>query len=615
MFDLQDAPVELARRESRRWAHPRAFCPPIPDARRRRPPARPLAERAGRRDRLVASEEPGFYDVTAGADRPEAPSGPGDAPAGSAERRDCATPRSIEARKRLERAATTPGSPLGAALGQLAAAVDALAAAAADEEHVDVVGDALVAVDYLRSRMDAVLLRLLADFDRRDGHRADGAVTAGSWLRARTNSDFSSTATLAWAARRRDDLPRLAAHLDAGDITLAHFTAVTKAATPARLDSVSAAEDSLADLALANPPRDVRLTLRRLAETIDPDGSDPANHADDAGADPLRDLTLRRGYGGRGEVFGTLDPLTREALEVLLDAFDTPDGADTPPRERRTHGQRRHDAFAALLHTLLAQPQLPSVQGARPTILINVDLAAALGLPADHPVAGMTLADIAALLGIDLTDLGLADPDDAPDPAESSDNPDPADGDADNGEQVAGYADAGDPGAPADPAPPADAGDVEPPADPAPPAPAGPTGSPPARPPRFGSGVATTPATVRSLLGQATVMAVLTLGPWRVVNVGSKHRTLPGWLRCVLMSMHRHCRGPDCDRPASWTEAHHILPWIVGRTTDLNDSLPLCPAHHKLLDQGWSVDLDLATGVVTWTSPTGRVIHVPPPPP
>lgn len=585
MFGLQDAPVELARRESRRWAHPRAFGPPIPDARRRRPPARPLAERAGRRDGLVASEEPGVYDVTAGADRPEAPSGPGDAPAGSSGRQDCATPRSVEARKRLERAATTPGSPLGSALGELAAAVDALAAAAAHEEHVDVVGDALVAVDYLRSRMDAVLLRLLADFDRRDGHRADGAVTAGSWLRARTNSDFSSTATLAWAARRRDDLPRLAAHLDAGDITLAHFTAVTKAATPARLDSVSAAEDVLADLALTNPPRDVRLTLRRLAETIDPDGSDPANHADDAGADPLRDLALRRGYGGRGEVFGTLDPLTREALEVLLDAFDTPDGPDTPPRERRTHGQRRHDAFAALLHTLLAQPGLPSVQGARPTILINIDLAAALGLPADHPVAGMTLADIAALLGIDLTDLGLTDPDDAPGPAESSDHPDPA----------------GD--------------DVEPPADPAPPAPAGPTGSPPARPPRFGSGVATTAATVRSLLGQATVMAVLTLGPWRVVNVGSKHRTLPGWLRCVLMSMHRHCRGPDCDRRASWTQAHHILPWIVGRTTDLNDSLPLCPAHHKLLDQGWSVDLDLATGVVTWTSPTGRVIHVPPPPP
>ncbi len=120
--------------------------------------------------------------------------------------------------------------------------------------------------------------------------------------------------------------------------------------------------------------------------------------------------------------------------------------------------------------------------------------------------------------------------------------------------------------------------------------------------------------TARRLLTTATVMAVLTLGPWRAVNVGAKHRTLPAWLRTVLTAMHRHCRGPDCDRPAAWTQAHHITPWNAHRVTDLNDTLPLCAAHHDLITtKGWTAVLDHTTGDVTWTRPDGHTIIVPAP--
>ncbi len=109
-------------------------------------------------------------------------------------------------------------------------------------------------------------------------------------------------------------------------------------------------------------------------------------------------------------------------------------------------------------------------------------------------------------------------------------------------------------------------------------------------------------------------MAVLTLGPWRAVNVGAKHRTLPAWLRTVLAAMHRHCRGPDCDRPAAWTQAHHITPWNSHRVTDLNDTLPLCAAHHDLITtKGWSATLDHTTGDVTWTRPDGHTTSSPRP--
>jgi hypothetical protein len=90
-------------------------------------------------------------------------------------------------------------------------------------------------------------------------------------------------------------------------------------------------------------------------------------------------------------------------------------------------------------------------------------------------------------------------------------------------------------------------------------------------------------------------------------------RTLPAWLRSVLIAMHRHCRGPDCDRPANWTQAHHGNPWSGNWITDLLQSLPLCVKHHKLIDEGWDAQLDTTTGAVTWTSPTAKIILVPPP--
>ena len=112
----------------------------------------------------------------------------------------------------------------------------------------------------------------------------------------------------------------------------------------------------------------------------------------------------------------------------------------------------------------------------------------------------------------------------------------------------------------------------------------------------------------------ARFQPLLTMGPWRGVSVGRTQRTLPGWLRGPLEAIHRTCRGPACDTPVPWGDVHHLTPWADGGTTGLNDSLPLCRPHHDLLDEGWTVDLDLDTGTVTWTSPDHRTIRVRPPP-
>lgn len=118
---------------------------------------------------------------------------------------------------------------------------------------------------------------------------------------------------------------------------------------------------------------------------------------------------------------------------------------------------------------------------------------------------------------------------------------------------------------------------------------------------------------LRRFLGDCTVRAATTMGPWRGVNVGRAHRTLPSWLRGLLASIHRHCRGPGCDRPFDWTQAHHQIDWTAGGDTDLNGTIALCHAHHDLATHhGWTVTLDPGSGDVTWTSPEGEAHTVPP---
>ncbi len=67
-------------------------------------------------------------------------------------------------------------------------------------------------------------------------------------------------------------------------------------------------------------------------------------------------------------------------------------------------------------------------------------------------------------------------------------------------------------------------------------------------------------------------------------------------------------------RPARLLEpGHHQLDFAKGGDTDLNQTIPLCPAHHALVTyRGWHVTLDPDTGICTWTAPDGRAIQTHP---
>ncbi len=72
------------------------------------------------------------------------------------------------------------------------------------------------------------------------------------------------------------------------------------------------------------------------------------------------------------------------------------------------------------------------------------------------------------------------------------------------------------------------------------------------------------------------------------------------------------CRFPGCRRSAdsAGTDLDHTIPWPEGPTSATNLAV-LCRRHHRLKHTpGWNVQLD-PTGVMTWTTPTGRTNHHP----
>ncbi|CAN5488822.1 HNH endonuclease signature motif containing protein [soil metagenome] len=72
---------------------------------------------------------------------------------------------------------------------------------------------------------------------------------------------------------------------------------------------------------------------------------------------------------------------------------------------------------------------------------------------------------------------------------------------------------------------------------------------------------------------------------------GRRKRLFTDQQRDALASIWGGCAAPECDRPPSWTEAHHINEWKKdGGSTDVEDGILLCRHHHLLVhNNGWRV--------------------------
>jgi hypothetical protein len=80
------------------------------------------------------------------------------------------------------------------------------------------------------------------------------------------------------------------------------------------------------------------------------------------------------------------------------------------------------------------------------------------------------------------------------------------------------------------------------------------------------------------------------------LDYGREHRLFTKRQKRALALRDGGCMAPGCDRPPSWTEAHHIRHWArdQGRT-DIADGILLCRHHHLLFhNNGWEIIRDSA---------------------
>lgn len=95
------------------------------------------------------------------------------------------------------------------------------------------------------------------------------------------------------------------------------------------------------------------------------------------------------------------------------------------------------------------------------------------------------------------------------------------------------------------------------------------------------------PRSTVARLGCDARAAWITLsGKREVLNLGREARTPSAAQRRAVVVRDRHCQHPGCRAPARWCDAHHLVEWEQGGTTDLANLVLLCRRHHVAVHEG-----------------------------
>lgn len=109
--------------------------------------------------------------------------------------------------------------------------------------------------------------------------------------------------------------------------------------------------------------------------------------------------------------------------------------------------------------------------------------------------------------------------------------------------------------------------------------------------------------TIERLACDSSISRILLDSDSLVIDVGRSKRVVSEPGRRALNARDGSCRWPGCDRPAWRSAAHHVIHWIHGGTTDLDNLVLLCHRHHWMVHEGrWQIV----------RSDDGRMLTVPP---
>ncbi len=107
-----------------------------------------------------------------------------------------------------------------------------------------------------------------------------------------------------------------------------------------------------------------------------------------------------------------------------------------------------------------------------------------------------------------------------------------------------------------------------------------------------GFGAVVSAARARWLACDSVVSRVV-MGPDGVpLDLGREHRVVTPGLRRAVVQRDKTCVFAGCGAPHHWADVHHLVHWIHGGETTLENSALLCERHHTQVHHGFRVHRD-----------------------
>jgi hypothetical protein len=76
------------------------------------------------------------------------------------------------------------------------------------------------------------------------------------------------------------------------------------------------------------------------------------------------------------------------------------------------------------------------------------------------------------------------------------------------------------------------------------------------------------------------------------LDVGRTLRVVPAHIRRAVEQRDGHCVFAGCDAPTHWCDVHHLVHWIHGGETSLDNSGLVCERHHTKVHHGFRIQRD-----------------------
>jgi Domain of unknown function (DUF222)/HNH endonuclease len=269
----------------------------------------------------------------------------------------------------------------------------------ADREELTALDPAALSTEQLLDLLDqletdarrraAVTCRLIAELDARGSAIEAGLPSTAVLLserlrigrreaagRVRLSADLAPRRAMS-GEQLEPRFPLVASALVDGKISARHAAIICASVgrLPDRVaadqpELVAQVEPTLLEHACTLDPDQLAVLGRKLVACLDPDGV----LASDRDQARQRDATLVTLPDGSGRLTATLTSQAAAVWTTVLDTLSRPVPAENAERDRRTPGQRRHDALVDAGRRLLRSGDLPDAGGTPATVLITLTL-------------------------------------------------------------------------------------------------------------------------------------------------------------------------------------------------------------------------------------------------